>query len=149
MIRKLFCAALALAMVFALAACGASQTPSSTPGATPEGEVISFTRENFPRLDGSTATAPLAQAVAAVLLGESEDEAADLIDFSRTTERAASMAGISISSSGITAGTIATMLLTSGLYRNRVSIVAGADIPRWPRRRRAASACHWAWAPWT
>ena len=86
MIRKLFCAALALAMVLALAACGASQTPSSTPGETPEGEVISFTRENFPRLDGSTATAPLAQAVAAVLLGESEDEAADLIDFSRTTE---------------------------------------------------------------
>lgn len=86
MIRKLFCAALALAMVFALAACGASQTPSSTPGATPEGEVISFTRENFPRLDGSTATAPLAQAVAAVLLGESEEEVADLIDFSRTTE---------------------------------------------------------------
>ena len=40
----------------------------------------------MPRLDGSTATAPLAQAAAAVLLGESEEDVADLIDFSRTTE---------------------------------------------------------------
>jgi hypothetical protein len=35
--------------------------------------------------------------------------------FSRTTERVASMAGINSNSSGITAGTIATRLLTSGL----------------------------------
>lgn len=47
---------------------------------------MSFTRENFPRLDGSTSTAPLGTAIAAVLLGESEDEVSDLINFSRTTE---------------------------------------------------------------
>ena len=81
--RKLFCAALALVMLLGLAGCGAQGSPV-TPAAG--SEAISFTRENFPRLDGSTATAPLAQAVAAVLLGESEDAVAGLIDFSRTTE---------------------------------------------------------------
>ena len=42
-------------------------------------------REDFPRLDGSTSTAPLAIAMAALMLGESEEEAASLISFSRTT----------------------------------------------------------------
>ena len=78
--RKLICAALALALVL-LAACGAQGAEASpTPGQ------LQFTRENFPRLDGSTATAPLGRAMAAVLLGESEEAVADLIDFSRTTE---------------------------------------------------------------
>ena len=45
-----------------------------------------FTRENFPRLDGSTSTVPLAQAMAAVLLSETEDQVSDLVQFSRTTE---------------------------------------------------------------
>ena len=45
-----------------------------------------FTRENFPRLDGSTSTVPLAQAAAAVLLGESREEVSDLTRFSRTTQ---------------------------------------------------------------
>ena len=71
--KKLTALILVPAMLLGLAACGTAES-------------FAFTRENFPRLDGSTATAPLAQAVAAVLLGESEDEAADLIDFSRTTE---------------------------------------------------------------
>ncbi|MGM9520886.1 MAG: PstS family phosphate ABC transporter substrate-binding protein [Oscillospiraceae bacterium] len=44
-----------------------------------------FTRENMPRLDGSTSTAPLALAVCAKLLGETEDEAADLVQFNKTT----------------------------------------------------------------
>ena len=50
--------------------------PAETPA--PEAELFVFTRENFPKLDGSTSTAPLAQAVCAVLLGESREEAADL-----------------------------------------------------------------------
>lgn len=79
--RKLMCAALALAFAL-LAACGA---PEAQPSPTPDANQVSFTRENFPRLDGSTATAPLGRAIAAVLLGESEDEVSDLIDFSRTT----------------------------------------------------------------
>ena len=78
-----------------LAACGGTTT---TPTASPE-PVVSpspenvptedqfvFTRENFPRLDGSTSLVPLAEAVAAVLLGESREEASDLISFNRTTQ---------------------------------------------------------------
>ena len=71
--KKLTALILVPAMLLGLAACGAAES-------------FAFTRENFPRLDGSTATAPLAQAAAAVLLGESEDSVADLIDFSRTTQ---------------------------------------------------------------
>ena len=45
-----------------------------------------FTRDNFPRMDGSTSTAPLAQAVACVLLGEAREDVADLVEFNRTTQ---------------------------------------------------------------
>lgn len=84
-LKRLCCAALALVLALPLAACGGQQAASTpTPGA--DGGAVVFTRENMPRLDGSTATAPLAQAAAAVLLGESEEDVADLIDFSRTTE---------------------------------------------------------------
>ena len=93
--KKLLAAALALTMVLSLAACGApdqAETPSvspspdvtASPSQTPE--IFTFTRENFPRLNGSTSTAPLGRALAAVLLGESEDDVSDLINFSRTTE---------------------------------------------------------------
>lgn len=64
---------------------GPALTPDPT--ATPEPTPVQFrfTRENFPRLDGSTATVPLGQAVAAVLLGESREEASDLIQFNKTS----------------------------------------------------------------
>lgn len=62
----------------------ASPTPAPEP--TPAVEVFTFTRENFPRLDGSTSTVPLAQAICSVLLGESREDVADLTSFSRTTE---------------------------------------------------------------
>ena len=45
-----------------------------------------FTRENFPRLDGSTACLPMAEAVCSVLLGESRESVQDLISFNRTTQ---------------------------------------------------------------
>ena len=84
-LKRLSCAALALVLALPLAACGGQQAASTpTPGA--DGGAVVVTRENMPRRDGSTATAPLAQAAAAVLLGESEEDVADLIDFSRTTE---------------------------------------------------------------
>lgn len=82
--KKLLSAALALAMALSLAACQAAG-PGQSQSPAPGGETISFTRENFPRLDGSTSTAPLGRAVASVLLGESEEEVSDLISFSRTT----------------------------------------------------------------
>ena len=45
-----------------------------------------FTRENLPRLDGSTACVPLAEALCAVLLGESRESVQDLVHFNRTTQ---------------------------------------------------------------
>lgn len=93
--KKLLAAALALTLALSLAACGApgqAESPSTSPSpdvtASPSQtpEIFTFTRENFPRLNGSTSTAPLGRALAAVLLGESEDDVSDLINFSRTTE---------------------------------------------------------------
>lgn len=56
------------------------------PEAAPAGEnQFVFTRSNFPRLDGSASTVPLGQALASVLLGESREQAASLINFSKTT----------------------------------------------------------------
>ena len=68
--------------------------PQTAPASTDEpagpddtaAPVFRFTRENFPRMDGSTACIPLAEAVASVLLGESREQAADLVRFNRTTQ---------------------------------------------------------------
>jgi len=49
-------------------------------------EEFSFSLESFPRMDGSPATIPLAQAVAGVLLGESRENVADKTVFTRTTQ---------------------------------------------------------------
>ena len=51
-----------------------------------EAEPFVFTRDNLPRLDGSTSTVPLAQVMCAVLLGEDLDQVADLVSFSKTTQ---------------------------------------------------------------
>lgn len=45
-----------------------------------------FTRENMPAMNGSTSAVPMAQAVAAVLLGEDAGEVTDLTSFSKTTQ---------------------------------------------------------------
>jgi len=66
--------------------CACSATPAVSPLAgNPGMDTFTFTRENMPRLDGSTSTAPLAEAVCSVLLGESRAEVADLVWFSKTT----------------------------------------------------------------
>ena len=49
-------------------------------------EEFVFTRENFPRMDGSTSTGPLAQAAASVLLGEPREAVTELAIFNRTTQ---------------------------------------------------------------
>ena len=101
---------LALLLLAALAACtpaqpaGQTTAPAQTPeqtepvgGTTAEAaqpqqsteaapEEFRFTRENFPRLDGSTACLPMAEAVCSVLLGESREAVQDLIHFNRTTQ---------------------------------------------------------------
>ena len=86
--RILSCTAAALALALALTACSPTaggRSSASDPAASQQ-EAFVFTRENMPRLDGSTSTVPLAQAMCAVLLGEEPDQVADLVDFSRTTQ---------------------------------------------------------------
>ncbi|MDD5938053.1 MAG: substrate-binding domain-containing protein [Clostridiales bacterium] len=70
-----------------LGLCGCQSQPAAVPSApaTPAPGQFVFTRDNFPRLDGSTATVPLGQAVASVLLGESREEVSDLIQFNKTS----------------------------------------------------------------
>lgn len=111
--RRMHLSALLLALLLLLTACGGpaetqetpqEETPQTeqanasgqetgpaegtemetTPEETPE--TFTFTRENFPRLDGSTSTVPLAEAVCAVLLGESRESVADLVQFSKTSQ---------------------------------------------------------------
>ena len=97
--RKYLAIMLGLALALSLAACGAPQAePLPAPPAenapqtreAPQAEdappQFVFTRENFPRLNGSTAMVPLGQAIASVLLGETREEVADLTEFSRTTQ---------------------------------------------------------------
>lgn len=78
--------AMVLVLLAALSACGSGgrEGAASSQGAS-EAPFV-FTRENLPRLDGSTSTAPLARAMCAVLLGESEEEVSDRVEFSRTTQ---------------------------------------------------------------
>ena len=82
-----------LAALLLLTACagtpGAQDTqspdPQDTQSSAPDGDAFVFTRENFPRLNGSTSAIPLGEAIASVLLGESREEVADLVPFSKTT----------------------------------------------------------------
>ena len=81
----------ALLTLTLLAGCGpdlASQSESGPTSSVPTGVEVPFvfTRDNLPRLDGSTSTVPLAQAVCAVLLGETPSQVGDLVQFSRTTQ---------------------------------------------------------------
>ncbi|MDR2599376.1 MAG: substrate-binding domain-containing protein [Oscillospiraceae bacterium] len=69
--------------------------PTPTPPDEPPvvREVYEFTPENLPRMDGSPATIPLAQALAAVLLGETRENVQDLAVFTRTNEALNTLAG--------------------------------------------------------
>ena len=84
--KRLLAAFTSAALLLSLAACQQpGETATEEPSPSPSPEAVTFTRDNFPRLDGSTSTAPLGRAIASVLLGESEDDVSDLIQFSRTT----------------------------------------------------------------
>ena len=88
--RILSCTAAALALAVVLTACSPKTAPggsaSSAPASSASEAPFVFTRENLPRLDGSTSTVPLATAMCAVLLGEEPEQVSDLVSFSRTTQ---------------------------------------------------------------
>ena len=84
--RRILSALAAAALLLLAAGCAARTAGPDAASSAPSAEPFRFTRENFPRLNGSTATVPLGQAVASVLLGESREEVADLTQFSRTTQ---------------------------------------------------------------
>ena len=90
--KRIIAFALAALLLLGLAGCAKTPTPAptpeptATPEPTPTPEQFRFTRENFPRLNGSTAMVPLGQAIASVMLGETREEVADLTNFSRTTQ---------------------------------------------------------------
>ena len=78
--------AMLLSMVLTLtllAACGGQEDGTASPD--PQVSRPSFTRDDLPRLDGSTSTVPLALAVCAEVLGESREEVQDLVRFNKTT----------------------------------------------------------------
>lgn len=80
--KKIIAIVLCLVLVCSMVGCS-NQVETSN---KPPSEQFIFTRENFPRLNGSTAMVPLGQAIASVLLGETREEVADLTNFSRTTQ---------------------------------------------------------------
>lgn len=107
--RKMIMACMIAAMVMTAAACGKGsdkpaqetqkqETQKQETQTTEEQKTESekpvevdpdafvFTRENFPKMDGSTSLAPLGRAVASVLLGEEPDAVEDLIQFNKTTQ---------------------------------------------------------------
>ncbi len=63
-----------------------SAAPDDTDEQVDSDNVFIFTRENFPKMDGSTSLVPLGQAVASVLLGQPREDVADLAMFNRTTQ---------------------------------------------------------------
>lgn len=85
--KKLLPALLSLAL---LVSCGPKRPGTDTSvgdvSAPGTADPFVFTRDSLPRLDGSTSTAPMAQAMCAVLLGEEREQVADLVQFSRTTQ---------------------------------------------------------------
>ncbi len=83
--KKPIASILLIILLLSLAACGETARQAEVTE-TPLVEQFVFTRENFPRLNGSTAMVPLGQAIASVLLGETREGVADLTNFSRTTQ---------------------------------------------------------------
>jgi phosphate transport system substrate-binding protein len=64
-----------------------NETPiTETSGKYTNGEKEKFTKGNYPRIDGSTATIPLSRAMAKELLGMSEEEAKDYVKHNTTHE---------------------------------------------------------------
>ena len=74
--------AMLLCLVLTLSLYAACSMNNKTPA--DDAPSVTFTRDNMPRLDGSTSTVPLALAVCAEVLGESREDVQDLVHFNKT-----------------------------------------------------------------
>ena len=150
--RRLIPWALALLLC---AGCAGPVQPTQSPTAAPQpsqGEDITFTRDNFPRLDGSTSTAPLGRAIAAVLLGERDlviaaEPNADVFDemeqagFEVQMEPFAQEALVFVVNAGNPVDSL-TVEQIQGIYTGQItnwSQVGGEDLPIAPFQRDADS----------
>jgi phosphate transport system substrate-binding protein len=70
------------ALIMVLAACSPTQPIDKKDSETEEG--IHFTKENFPRIDGSTATIPLSEGIVTNLLNMTEEEAKLFVNHNKT-----------------------------------------------------------------
>lgn len=83
--KKIISVLLILMMLLGVSACTGEGENTGSPATATDGQFV-FTRDNFPRLNGSTSMVPLGQAIASVLLGETREQVSDLTNFSRTTQ---------------------------------------------------------------
>lgn len=74
-----------MALLISLSACN-PPAEDLAPSADPPTQELTLTRQNFPRLDGSADAVPLAQNLAAVVLGEFQQQTSDLTQFSGTDQ---------------------------------------------------------------
>ena len=82
--KRLIPILLILALALTLGGCGDfAPDPTETPGTTVE---YSFDRSNFPTIAGGEAQRPLAEAIAAIMLGETRESASDMLSFGSTGE---------------------------------------------------------------
>ncbi len=61
-------------------------TEATTKATTADPNVFEFTEANYPKLDGSTSTKPMAAAITSVLLGISREEAENKLEFHKTSQ---------------------------------------------------------------
>ncbi|MCL1804326.1 MAG: substrate-binding domain-containing protein [Eubacteriaceae bacterium] len=79
-------AILLAALMLVASGCGGERRPPNTQGGNNStvAPQLSFTEENYPRIDGSTANIPLAEELLKIFLGYTDEQAEDAVDF-RTT----------------------------------------------------------------
>ena len=82
--KRLTVLILTAAMALALAGCG-DFAPDPTEAVSLSSD-YSFDRSNFPALAGGTAQEPLAEAIAAIMLGEARESVSDTLSFGNTAE---------------------------------------------------------------
>lgn len=82
--KRLTVLILTAAMALALAGCG-DFAPDPTEAVSLSSD-YSFDRSNFPALAGGTAQEPLAEAIAAIMLGETRETVSDTLSFGNTAE---------------------------------------------------------------